>query len=232
MPKAIKKRIPKKTADAETEVKERLSTLKDTLRERQQTAIKFGAGILIAIIAVASFFIYSNTTRKKAQEYEYQAYKVFYSATQLQPSEKNGQYSKALELFNKSYETRTSPAALFYIAACNYELARYDDALKALKEFTKKYSGEARFIPLAYQKMATVYIKKGDMNEALKTLDTLYALPGDTFKDLALLEAGKLLEKQGKVEEAKKKFEELTRKFPNSPYKNEVELQLSGKKAG
>jgi predicted negative regulator of RcsB-dependent stress response len=232
MPKAIKKRISKKTTDTEAEVREKFSTLKDTLRERQQTAMKFGAGILVAIIAVASFFIYSNTTRKKAQEFEYQAYKIFYRTTQLQASETHEQYTKALELFNKSYETRKSPAALFYIAACNYELARYDDALKALKEFTQKYSGERRFIPLAYQKMATVYIKKGDMNEAVKTLDLLYALPGDTFKDLALLEAGKLLEKQGKVDEAKKKYEELTGKFPTSPYKSEAEAKLSGKKEG
>ena len=222
MPKAIKKRIPKKTADAETEVKERLSTLRDTLRERQKTAIKIGAGILVVIIAVASFFIYSHNSAKKAQEYGYQAYKIFYSADRLPPTDKEGQYKKALELFNKAYGTKKSPVSLFYSAACYYELGKYDDALKTLKEFTQKYSGEKRFIPLVYQKMAMVYVKKGDMNEALKTLDTLSALPGDIFKDLALLESGKLLEKQGKPDEAKKKYEELTKKFPDSPYKDEA----------
>ena len=226
MPKAIKKRIPKKTADAETEVKARLSTLKDTLRERQKTAVKIGAGILVIIIAVASFFIYSHNSRKKAQEYEYQAYKIFYSADRSPLTDKEGQYKKALEMFNKAYETRKSPVSLLYIAACYHELGNYDDALKALKEFTQKYAAEKQFIPLAYQKMATVYIKKGDMNEALKTLDTLYALPGDTFKDLALLESGKLLEKQGKQAEAKKKYEELTKKFPYSPYKDEAAAKL------
>jgi len=95
-----------------------------------------------------------------------------------------------------------------------------------LKDFTQKYSSDKRFIPLAYQKMASVYIKKGDMNEALKTLDTLYALPGDTLKDLALLESGKLLEKQGKPDEAKKKYDELTKKFPSSPYKDEAAAKL------
>jgi predicted negative regulator of RcsB-dependent stress response len=95
-----------------------------------------------------------------------------------------------------------------------------------LKEFTQHYAGEKQFIPLVYQKMATVYIKKGDINEALKTLDTLSALPGGTFKDLALLESGKLLEKQGKPDEAKKKYEELTKKFPDSPYKDEAAAKL------
>ena len=141
MPKAIKKRIPKKTADAETEVKERLSTLKDTLRERQKTAVKIGAGILVVIIAVASFFIYSHNSGKKAQGYEYQAYKIFYSADRIPLTDKEGQYKKALEMFNKAYETRKSPVSLFYIAACYYELGNYDDALKTLKEFTQNYSG-------------------------------------------------------------------------------------------
>jgi len=226
MPKAIKKRIPKKTADAETEVKERISTLRDTLRERQKMAIKIGAGILVVIIAVAGFFIYSHNTGKKAQGYEYQAYKIFYSAARVPLTDREGQYKKALEMFNKAYGTRKSPVSLFYIAACYYELGKYEDALKTLKDFTQNYAGEKRFIPLAYQKMATVYIKKGDMNEALKTLETLSALPGDILKDLALLESGKLLEKQGKQDEAKKKYEELTRKFPDSPYKDEAAAKL------
>jgi len=226
MPKAIKKKIPKKTADAETEVKERISTLRDTLRERQKTAIKIGAGILVVIIAVAGFFIYSHNAGKKAQGYEYQAYKIFYSADRSPLADKEGQYKKALEMFNNAHEIRKSPVSLFYIAACYYELGKYDDALKTLKNFTQKYSGEKRFIPLAYQKMASVYIKKGDMNEALKTLDTLYALPDDTLKDLALLESGKLLDKQGKPDEAKKKYEELTKKFPSSPYKDEAAAKL------
>jgi len=226
MPKAIKKRIPKKTAYAESEVKERISTLRDTLRERQKTAIKIGAGILVVIIAVAGFFIYSHNAGKKAQGYEYQAYKIFYSADRSPLADKEGQYKKALEMFNKAHEIRKSPVSLFYIAACYYELGKYDDALKTLKDFTQKYSGEKRFIPLAYQKMSSVYIKKGDMNEALKTLDVLYALPGDTLKDLALLESGKLLEKQGKPDEAKKKYEELTKKFPSSPYKDEAAAKL------
>jgi predicted negative regulator of RcsB-dependent stress response len=226
MPKAIKKRIPKKTADAETEVKERLSTLRDTLRERQKTAVKIGAGILVVIIAVASFFIYSHNAAKKAQEYEYQAYNIFYSAERMPPADREGQYKKAMEMFKKAYETRKSPVSLFYTAACYQELGNNDEALKTLKEFTLKYAGEKRFIPLAYQKMATIYIRKGDMNEALKTLETLYAMPGDTFKDLALLESGKLLEKQGKADEAKKKYEELTKRFPSSPYKDEAAAKL------
>jgi predicted negative regulator of RcsB-dependent stress response len=218
MPKAIKKRGSKKTGNTEVEVQERLSSLKDTLKERQKMVLKIGAGIVIIIIAVVGLLVYSSNSQKKARMLEYEGYKIYYSNQQVQPINKEEQYKKALDMFKKAYDTKNSPFSLFYIAATYYELGKYDDALKTLKDFTRKYSNDEKFIPLAYQKMALAYIKKGDLNGAEKTLDTLYNLKGDIFKDFALMEYGKLLEKEGKVEEAKKKYEELAKKFPNSPF--------------
>ena len=73
--------------------------------------------------------------------------------------------------------------------------------------------------------MATIYIKKGDMNEAKKTLDALYNLKGDIYKDFALMEYASLLEKEGKPDEAKKKYEELTTKYPASPFLDKAKAQ-------
>ncbi len=232
MPKAIKKRTSRKAVDTETEVTERLATFKDTLRERQKTAIQIAAGALVILIAITGFFLYSSSVKKKAGEYEFQAYKIFNSTTRMQPGNKGGQYKKALDMFQKAYDTKKSPVSLFYIAACYYELGNYDETVKTLKDFTRKYSGAERLAPLAHQKMAMAYVRKGDVNEALKTLDTLYSLPGDIFKDVALMETGKLLERQGKSDEAKKKYEELTKKFPDSPFRDEAEARLAGKKKG
>jgi predicted negative regulator of RcsB-dependent stress response len=228
MPKPIKKRVPKKTASAESEVKDKLVSLKDTLKERQKTAIKYGAGALVIFIAIASFLIYSYTSQKKAKGLEYEAYKIYYN-TQIQGVNKEEQYKKALDTFRKAYDTRKSPVSLFYIAGCYYELGKYDDTLKTLKDFIQRYSNEDRFVPLAYQMMAMAYIKKGDSNEAMKTLDTLYNLRGDIYKDFALIEYGKLLEKEGKLDEAKKKYKELTIKFPDSPFLEEAKIKLSEK---
>lgn len=230
MPKAIKKRIPRKTASTETEVQEKLSSIKDTLRERQSTAMKIIIGTLFVIIALVSVLVYSYTSQKKAKLLEYEAYKIYYGSPQMQSAGKRDQYKKALDTFKKAYDTRKSPRSLFYIAACYYELGQYDDVLRTLKDFAGRYSGDEQFIALAYQKMATTYVKKGDMNEAKKTLDTLYNLKGDIYKDLALMEYAGLLEKEGKPDEAKKKYEEITRKFPNSPFVDEARAKLSEKK--
>lgn len=232
MPKAIKKKIPKKTTDTEAEVKEKLTSFKDTLKERQKTVLQYGIGVLVILIAIVSFLVYSYTSQKKAKSFEYQAYKIYYTNTPTQSANKEDQYQKALDLFKKAYDTRKSPISLFYIASCYYELGKYDDALKTLKDFTQRYSSDKKLIPLAYQKMAMAYIKKGDMNEAKKTLDTLYNLKGDIYKDFALIEYAKLLEKEGKLDEAKKKYEELVTKFPNSPFKDEAKAKLPEKKEG
>lgn len=227
MPKAIKKRVPKKTAGAEAEVKDKLATLKYTVKERQKSVLKYGAGILVIIIAIVSFLLYNYTSHKKARMFEYEAYKIYHNDYIRQPVNKEEQFKKALDMFKKAYDIRKSPVSLFYIAGCYYGLGKYDDTLKTLKDFIQRYSNEDRFIPLVYHKMAMVYIKKGDLNEAMKTLDTLYNLSSNIYKDFALIEYGRLLEKAGKLEEAKKKYKELTNRFPGSPFSEEAKAKLS-----
>jgi len=232
MPKAIKKKITKKAANTEAEVKDRLSTLKETIKQRQKSVLRYGALVLAVIIAVSGFLFYDYYSRKKAETLAYEAYKSYYNLYQKQPVTRVDQYNKALDLFKRSYNTKKSPTVLFYIAGCYYELGRYDEALKTLKDFTQRYSAEEGLIPLVYEKMSIAYVKKGDTKEAMKSLETLYNLKGDIYKDFALIEYAKLLEKDGRIEEAKKKYKELTEKFPNSPFKAEAEAKLSEKKEG
>ncbi|MBI5187800.1 MAG: tetratricopeptide repeat protein [Nitrospirae bacterium] len=232
MPKAIKKRASKKTGGTEPEVKDKLASLRDTIKEQQKTVLTYGAIILVMIVGIASFLLYDYTSQKKARRLEYEAYKIYHNEYQRGPVNREGQYKKALDIFKKAYDTRKSSVSLFYIAGCYYELGRYDDALKTLKDFTQRYSNEDRFIPLVYQKIAMVHVKKGDINEAMKTLDTLYNLKGDIYKDFALMEYGRLLEKAGKSEEANKKYKELITKFPDSLFSDEAKAKLSDKKEG
>lgn len=232
MPKAIKKRIPKKTPDTESEVKDKLISLKDTLKGQKKTVLKYGVIILVVIIAISGFLFYDYTSKKKAKMLEYEAYKIYQNIYQAQPLNRDERYQKALDIFKKSYDIRKSPSVLLYIAGCYYELGRYDEAIKTLKDFTQRYSKEEEFIPLAYEKLAMIYVKKGDTKEAMKALEALYNLKVDIYKDFALIESARLLEKEGKTEEAKKKYKELTERFPNSPFSEEAKAKLSEKKEG
>lgn len=232
MPKAIKKRIPKKIDTPEEEVQEKLSSLKNTLQQRKNTALKLGIGLLVIIVGIISLLVYSYTSESRAKKIEAEAYKIYYSRGTLQQENREEQYRKSLEAFKKAYDTRKSPFSLYYIAACYYGLGQYDESLATLKDFVRKYSGEEQFLPLAYRKMVTIYMRKGDVGETKKTLDALYNVKGDIYKDFVLMEYGRLLEQEGKPDEARKKYEELITRFPGSPFKDEAQLKVSAKKEG
>jgi predicted negative regulator of RcsB-dependent stress response len=232
MPKAIKKRVSKKISGTESEVKDKLVSLKDTLKEKKKTVLKYGVIILVVIIAIPGFLFYDYTSKKKARMLEYEAYKIYQNIYQTQPVTREERYKKALDIFKKSYDTRKSLSVLLYIAGCYYELGRYDEAITTLKDFIQRYSKEEKLIPLAYEKMAMAYERKGDTKEAMKALEALYNLKGDIYKDFALIESARLLEKEGKTEEAKKKYKELSDKFPNSPFSDAAKAKLIEKKEG
>ena len=232
MPKSIKKRTSKKVTGTETDVKEKLASLKDTLHERRKTVLRYGAIILVVLLAIPAFLFYDYTSRKKAKALEYDAYKIYQNIYQTQPLPGDERYKKALDIFKKSYETRKTPSVLLYIAGCYYELGNYDEAIRTLKDFTQRYEDEDDLIPLAYEKLAMAYERKSDTKEALKALESLYNLKGYIYKDLALIESARLLEKEGKTDEAMKKYKELSEKFPNSPFSDEAKAKLGGKKEG
>ena len=52
MPKQIKKRPPQKTADTEAEVKDKLTTFVENIKDRQKRLATYGIVVLVIIIAI------------------------------------------------------------------------------------------------------------------------------------------------------------------------------------
>jgi len=229
MPRVIKKKTKKKNVGVETEVVDRLSDIKDQLKERQKTVLTYGSVVVVAIIVVAGFLFYQYSSGEKARQLEYDAYKVYYNEYQKQPLGQE-RYQKALDLFQQAYNKKKSARLLLYIASANAELGRYDDALKNLDQLTRDYSSDKDVLPLAYQRMADMQLKKGNKAEALKTLEALYNSKGAIYKDLALIESARILEGEGKKEEALAKYRELADKFRDSPFSAEAQAKIAEKK--
>lgn len=229
MPKAIKRRVKKKDT-ATVDVEGRLTDIKDKLREKQKSLLSYGIGALVVVLVVAGIFFYNYNTRQKANEIEYEAYKYYYNQYTKIPLSDQERYQKALDMFKQAYAVRKSPRVLMYIANSYYELGKYDEALAALNDFAKRYSSEKDLLPLAYAKTAQIELKKGNREQALKTLDTLYKAPGTVYKDTALFESAKILESEGKTEEAMAKYKEITDKFKDSPYYEDAKSKTAEKK--
>ena len=223
MPKAIKKRAVKKS-DREDNLSETVVDIRERIKERQRTLVYSLIAFGVVLAAVAAFFIYNRTTTGKAQELAFEGDKLLYSDAQASPASPD-RYKSALEKFKQSYSAKKTPEALLNIANCYYALGNYDEAIKSLDEFVRQFS-DPNMVSLAYHKKAMAYMKKGDTNNALGTLDSLAKLKGGSLQDVALLESGEMLESMGKPEDAKSKYKELISKFPNSTLAAQAKAKL------
>lgn len=233
MPKAIKKRsTPKKEVDTEIQVKDSFEGIKKVLEKKQKSLAAYGLIALSAAVVLGGIAVYRFNANDKAQKLEYEAYKTYYNMYQKTPLAAKEKAQKALDLFQQAYEKKKSPRVLLFIADAYAEMADYDNALKKLDEFTKRFPREEALIPIAYQKIVALQLKKGNKEEALKTLDRISIAPGDMLKDFALIQQARILEQNGKKDEAIVKFKELAEKYPQSPYTEEAKTKFGEKKAG
>ncbi|MBI5633151.1 MAG: tetratricopeptide repeat protein [Nitrospirae bacterium] len=233
MPKAIKKKsLPEKEVDAEIQVRDSFDGIKKVFEERQKTLVAYGLITLSAAVVIGGIAAYRFNANSNAQQLEYEAYKTYYSMYQKTPVAGQEKAQKALALFQQAYEKKKSPRVLLFIADAYTEMAKYDDALKTLDEFTKRFAREENLIPLAHQKIVALQLRKGNKEEALKTLDQISGAAGDMLKDFALIQKARMLEQDGKKEEALVKYKELAEKYPSSPYLEEAKTKLGEKKEG
>lgn len=228
MPKAIKKKIVK-TAKAEEGVKDVLYGTKDYIRERQRIFLFVMIAVVVIAVAVAGLLIYRANAKSRAQALDYEGYKTYYGIYQKQPAQKEERYKKALEKFREAYSLRKSAYSLYYVASCLYELGKYDEAMKNLKELNERFPDDEGLVPLSLYKMAVIDMRKGDKEAALKSLDALYHYRTGTLGDVALAESGRILESEGKTAEASKKYEELIRDYPASAFAAEARAKLGPK---
>jgi tetratricopeptide (TPR) repeat protein len=230
MPKAIKKRVSRHAGRKDRETKNIVARIGATAARGGKRLA--AAALIAAVLVIAAFgyYIYQRGLTAKARGYEYEGYKLYYGLYQGRPMVKAERLKAALESFQKAYMLRKTPYALFYFADCQYALGSYEEAISLLRELIQKFPDNTEFVPLAYYKMAMASIKKGDTEGAMRFLDDLYGYPTDSFKDLALLEQARILERMGKTQEAYEKYATIVRDFPQSPFFDEASQRVKGGK--
>lgn len=229
MPRVIKKRVAK-GARPEVGVKDIAGSARKFALKNQKVVLPLLVLSALSVFAAAGFYFYSSNARIKAEALEYDAYKAYYGLYQKQSVPGEERYRTALDKFQKAYDARKSPLVLFYIAGSYYEMGKYDEALKSLKELNERFPDDERYVPLSYYRMAVINSVKGDNEAALRMLDTLYNYKTASFKDLALAESARLLNAMGRTAESQKKYGELIQKFPASPFAAEANARGAQKK--
>lgn len=229
MPKAIKKKIKHKEGGADHEIQDRLAGIQQELKKKQKSVMAYGGIALAAAVAIGGMAYYRAAANQNAMQHEYEAYKAYHNLYQKTPAARQDQLRLALDLFQKSYAEKKNPSVLLYVASVQAELGQSDEALKTLEAFIKTHGRVTDLMPIVYQQIAAIQLGRNNSVEALKALDAIAQLPGPMLKDQALLESGKILEKDGKKEEALAKYREIKEKYPDSPYLQEAKARLGEK---
>lgn len=221
MPKIIKKKLEKTKPQ---DIQSMLERARKTAEARKKTLIAMAAA-LVLVLAVAGGFYYNTVVKKaNAEEASYEGYRIFYGAQGLSNSVR---YEKALEHFQRSNKLKSSPYALYYIANSYYALGKNKEAESALKELNTRFPGDEHFTPLALHKLALITLQEDRFEEALKHLEGIYKFKTGSFKDMALLTAGTILEQLGRKQEALEKYNIIVQEMPGSPFEELARVKLS-----
>lgn len=78
---------------------------------------------------------------------------------------------------------------------------------------------------LVQQRLAYVYLHKGDRDQAVKALTGILETSGTLNRDQALFELARLEESLSRPDGASARYQELIKTYPNSPFTSEATIR-------
>ena len=196
-------------------------------------------GLIIVVVAGGiGFWQY-----KKAQAEE-ESYALFFTAmNRYNSSDKpagskdaapanDENFQQALQEFKKitaQYpDTTAGKTALFYAAACSYNLKKDQDALAYYQDFLKKTSGEQNYLrPSAYEGIGYVYERKGEYKQATEWFEKQKNDSSDSLNMLAPLNLARCYAALGDKEKACTSYKEFAEKYPSSSFAETAKIGVS-----
>jgi predicted negative regulator of RcsB-dependent stress response len=128
-----------------------------------------------------------------------------------------------LDKFDQQYgHSETAREAQLFRAGVLFDQARLDDAGKIYGRLVDEKVG-APLTVLAKEGLGLVDEQQGKLDDALKIYRELEPKTGDFFRDRALWDQARVLQKKGDKKQATAKLKELTEKMPTSPLKDEAQ---------
>ena len=121
--------------------------------------------------------------------------------------------------------TPTAPLALYHLGNTLVQANELSAAIEAYQRFLMLYSSNPSMAGLVQQRLAYVYLLKGDRDQAVKALTAILETPGTLNRDQALFELARLEESQSRPEGALAHYQELIKTYPNSPFTSEATIR-------
>ncbi|HEY6640328.1 MAG TPA: tetratricopeptide repeat protein [Nitrospiraceae bacterium] len=209
-----------------------LSWLDHTLHSSQSYWRPFlvGLGVLVLAAAVVGGVSYvDRQASQKAQDLEHEAMRFLIAPSANDPQKVDHALKEAIARYRQIVDqyprTSTAPLALYHLANTLVQANELSAAIDAYQRFLTSYSSNPSMAGLVQQRLAYVYLNKGDRDQAVKAFTWILETPGTLNRDQALFELARLEESQLRTEAAVARYQDLIKTYPNSPFTSEATIR-------
>ena len=209
-----------------------LSWLYHTLHRLQgyQRPLLVGLGVLVLAVAVVGVVFYvDRQAAKKAQDLEREAMRFLTAPSANDPQKADHALKEAIARYRQIVDqyprTPAAPLALYHLGNTLVHTNELSAAIEAYQRFLMLYGSNPSMAGLVQQRLAYVYLLKGERDQAVKALTAILETPGTLNRDQALFELARLEESQSRPEGALAHYQELIKTYPNSPFTSEATIR-------
>ena len=190
-----------------------LGSLDDALHRagdyRRPLLVGLGVLVLAAAVVGGVFYVDRQATQK-AQDLEQEAVRFLTAPSASDPQKADHAYKEAIARYRQIVDqyprTSNAPLALYHLGNTLVQTNELGAAIEAYQRFLTLYGSNLAMAGLVQQRLAYVYLHKGD-------------------RDQALFELARLEESQSRPEAALARYQELTKSYPNSPFTSEATIR-------
>lgn len=209
-----------------------LSWLDQTLHGSQnyRRPLLVGLGVVVlAVAVVGGVFYVDRQAAQKAQDLDQEATRFLATPTANDPQKADLALKEAIAKYRQIVDqyprTSTAPLALYRLGNTLVQANELGAAIEAYQRFLATYSSNPAMTGLVQQRLAYVYLLKGDRDQAVKAFTAILETPGTLNRDQALFELARLEESQSRPEAATTRYQELIKTYPNSPFTSEATIR-------
>lgn len=198
--------------------------------ERYRRPLLAGLGVLLlAAAVVGGVFYVDRQSTQKAQELEREAMRFLTAPSMSDPKKADQGLKEAITRYRQVVDqyprTPTASLALYHLGNTLVQANDLNGAVEAYQRFLAFYGSNPSMAGLVQQRLAYVYLLKGERDQAIKALTAILETPGTLNRDQALFELARLEESQSRPEGALAHYQELIKTYPNSPFTSEATIR-------
>jgi outer membrane protein assembly factor BamD (BamD/ComL family) len=197
-----------------------MSWLDHTLHRSQdyRRPVLVGLGVLVlAAAVVGGVFYVDRQAEQQAQDLEREAMRFLTAPSANDPQKADHALKEAIAKYRQVVDqyprTSIAPLALYHLGNTLVQANDMSAAIEAYQRFLMLYSSNPSMAGLVQQRLAYVYLYKGDRDQAVKALTGILETPGTLNRDQALFEG------------ASARYQELIKTYPNSPFTSEATIR-------